>query len=189
MSVNSYRVLVKCEECNKEFYKNKYYERKYEYCKSCAQKIRYIKNGFSEESKLKLKDNIKKQYEEGREPLNKLPEGEACLNYWLRIYKYNAKRRKLEFNLTKEDFKEIIKKDCVYCGEKPKQIIRKNNYYNGSYIGNGIDRIDNDKGYSVDNCVPCCGRCNRAKMEESVSDFKKWISQLINYHNGGNNVG
>jgi hypothetical protein len=35
----------------------------------------------------------------------------------------------------------------------------------------GIDRIDSNLGYSRDNCVPCCKRCNLAKRKMSYGDF------------------
>ena len=36
---------------------------------------------------------------------------------------------------------------------------------------NGVDRVDNTKGYSVDNSVPCCKFCNTAKHTMSEGDF------------------
>lgn len=32
----------------------------------------------------------------------------------------------------------------------------------GKY-GVGLDRINNSKGYTIDNIVPCCGNCNKLK--------------------------
>lgn len=42
----------------------------------------------------------------------------------------------------------IFHKSCVYCGDTHKL---------------GCDRMDNDKGYTMDNVVPCCYTCNTVR--------------------------
>jgi hypothetical protein len=55
------------------------------------------------------------------------------------------------FELSSSQFQAIVLKPCHYCGfQKSEQCI-------------GIDRSDNQKGYTTDNCVPCCKLCNRIK--------------------------
>ena len=103
-------------------------------------------------------------------------------------YKANAIRRKLEWDLTLEQFAEITKKDCHYCGAKPNNIaIGKG--CNGDYIYNGIDRIDNNKGYTIDNIVPCCKICNYAKRKLTLQEFQDWVEKIYNrifkYNIGG----
>lgn len=101
---------------------------------------------------------------------NKLPKGEANLNNMIRAYKAGAKKRNLVFELTREQFAELTKQKCFYCGVKPHNII---NYpqSNGEYIYNGIDRIDNTKGYIIDNCVTCCFACNQWKQAYTQQEF------------------
>jgi hypothetical protein len=106
--------------------------------------------------------------------------GEATFNQVLAQYKINAKNRNLSFELTNEEFKYIIGQNCYYCGCEPNQII-KSNSNNGDCIYNGIDRIDNLKGYTEDNIVPCCGKCNQGKTNMSESDFLNWIEKIYNY--------
>jgi hypothetical protein len=36
---------------------------------------------------------------------------------------------------------------------------------------NGIDRVDNSRGYHTDNCVSCCIACNREKRAQSQAAF------------------
>jgi len=49
---------------------------------------------------------------------------------------------------------------------------------------NGIDRIDNLKGYLKNNIVPCCKFCNTAKSSMSQTEFKEWINRVYeNYFN------
>jgi len=95
-------------------------------------------------------------------------------------YKTKAKSTNRFFDLTKEEFAEITSKDCFYCGKEPKKIEKKRKSSDG-YIYNGIDRIDNRRGYERDNIVPCCTQCNRAKLQSSVADFFEWVKRIYNY--------
>lgn len=100
------------------------------------------------------------------------------------IYKYSAKKKGHDFNLTEEQFNEITQKDCYYCGAKPnniaKRILLNQRKDSDDYIYNGIDRVDNSKGYTIDNIVPCCKICNFAKKNMSQKDFKGWIKRAYN---------
>jgi hypothetical protein len=55
----------------------------------------------------------------------------------------------------------------------------------GVYIYNGIDRVDNTRGYSIDNCVACCKQCNWAKRELPQQEFIDWIHRVSRHLNGG----
>lgn len=105
--------------------------------------------------------------------------GYSARNKLMRKYESQARYRNLEFKLTTDQFNEITKKNCFYCNKVPSQIVNIKGC-NGEYIYNGIDRLDNSKGYSVENCVPCCGTCNRAKQVMSVEEFYSWIDRV--YH-------
>jgi hypothetical protein len=108
--------------------------------------------------------------------LTKIEYGKASFNYLYKSYQIKATKRNLEFNLSKEEFLYLTKQNCFYDGVEPHQIIKTRN--NGDYVYNGIDRIDSSKGYTIDNCVPCCGRCNEAKMAETQEDFYAWIDRV-----------
>lgn len=75
--------------------------------------------------------------------------------------KYKAKRRQISFELTKKEFIEIRGKEsepCPYCEkqmEKP-----------------SIDRLDNAKGYTKNNCVLACMRCNYLKSILTIEQIK-----------------
>lgn len=96
----------------------------------------------------------------------------------LRKYESNARLRNKDIQLTLEEFKDLVSKDCYYCGSAPKSII---NTPRGSFTYNGIDRVDNNIGYILSNCVTCCAICNRAKRELSISEFLAWRSDLVKY--------
>ena len=93
-------------------------------------------------------------------------------------YKSQAKKRKLKFSLSLNDFLDLTNKNCFYCGEEPKQIIKSCDNY--KYIYNGLDRLNNKKGYILNNCVPCCKKCNTGKMDSSYDEFTKWIKLVYN---------
>jgi len=105
--------------------------------------------------------------------------GDAAINRIFKGYKDSAKKRNLEFGLSKKEFIEITSLDCYYCGIKPAQI-SKREFGNGNYVYNGIDRIDNLGGYTKENTVPCCFICNRAKGASDMEEFKEWLKRVAN---------
>jgi hypothetical protein len=92
-------------------------------------------------------------------------------------YKRNAEKRNYEFNLTFEEFKLLISKDCEYCGSPPMQILKKKMAKYG-IVYNGIDRRNNKLGYSKENSVSSCKFCNLAKSTFSENEFLNWIKRL-----------
>lgn len=111
---------------------------------------------------------------------NVLPEYQAIKNRVLRRYKRAALLRGYEFKLSKEYFESLLMKDCYYCGSKPRPYDEDKSYYNGlePLCRNGIDRVDNTLGYVDTNVVTCCSKCNTAKMDNNIDDFKSWIKQV-----------
>jgi hypothetical protein len=114
-----------------------------------------------------------------------LPDGESSFRRLCRSYKANAIRRSLTFSLGIDDIKWLSKQPCWYCGKEPSQIIKSSGntvtargIEKSIYIYNGIDRKDNSKGYEIDNCVSCCGRCNRAKLAMSYEDFLELVKLI-----------
>jgi hypothetical protein len=116
----------------------------------------------------------------------KLKNGEAAFNALYQTYKNRGYRknkksdfiRDLPFELEKNDFREIVTKNCFYCGLVPSQI-----KYNSKskFIYNGIDRLDSSKGYTIDNSVPCCKKCNRNKWDYSYKDFLEWVERVYDH--------
>lgn len=75
--------------------------------------------------------------------------------------------RNIEFNISVDVFNDIIKMNCIYCGDK----------------GGGIDRVNYKLGYIVENCVPCCGRCNMMKFKYSVEEFINHVKKIASWQN------
>lgn len=87
-------------------------------------------------------------------------------------YKSGAKSRGLIFTLSKKEFVDLTSGNCFYCGSSP-NMKRKTRFKHAvySYIYNGIDRVDNNEGYHIKNCVSCCGVCNKMKRDQDVDIF------------------
>lgn len=58
----------------------------------------------------------------------------------------------------------IMLKSCIYCGDTKRM---------------GCDRIDNSKGHTKDNVVPCCYECNCARNNNFSFDEMKIIGKAI----------
>lgn len=81
-----------------------------------------------------------------------------------------ARRRGLEFTLTVEDYKNLKDGDlCHYCGD-PMEVVT-------------IDRIDNNRGYILDNVVGCCFLCNKIKGNTFEENEMKLIGKGIHLFN------
>ena len=80
-------------------------------------------------------------------------------------YKAGAKRRQISWDLTIEQFLEYWQEPCIYCGDEIETI--------------GLDRVNNDKGYSIDNIVPCCYMCNLMKRATGKEEFIKHCEKIV----------
>lgn len=110
----------------------------------------------------------------------KIPYGKAAENNSYKRYKDSAKKRQIDFLLTKDEVGKLFRENCHYCGSVP-SIVSGSKHYNGEFIRNGIDRIDSNGPYSLDNCVTCCSKCNYAKGTMSYNEFIDWAVKLYNH--------
>lgn len=118
--------------------------------------------------------------------LNLLPESQCNFNVLYKKYQRNATKRFLNFELTEEQFQILTKGNCHYCGLEPIQIeyVKSSN---GKYTYNGLDRKNNMLGYTLDNVVSCCKKCNLAKSTMAYDSFIKWLNNLSEYRQNLNN--
>lgn len=111
---------------------------------------------------------------------HRLGEGEASLNILYAEYRSRARRKGYEFEFDREQFREITSRNCYYCGGEPSHADRcRKGKLNGLYVYNGIDRVDNTRGYTLDNTVPCCKVCNFMKMNMTEEKFKEHLYKII----------
>lgn len=111
-----------------------------------------------------------------------LPKGEAAFNRLYQRYQYIAEKKGYTFCLSRIEFKTITTQNCHYCGIVPKTSV-SHNYIrcNGDYIYNGIDRVDNNKGYVEKNVVACCSMCNQMKKAYSQEEFLEQVKKIYEH--------
>jgi len=120
-----------------------------------------------------LKENARKRAEK-RDRIEIIKE-RLCKDYIK-----NAQKREYVFNITNEQFFELIQQPCYYCGEIDSN--EATDYTLGkTFKYNGVDRIDNHTGYEPDNVVSCCKHCNAAKSDLSKQNFLEHILQAYNH--------
>lgn len=103
---------------------------------------------------------------------------ESATKEFYRHYFHSAKDREIDFNLTLGDFKKLINKSCYYCKSAPRKRFSKYSYLD--FKASGVDRVDNEKGYSLKNCVACCPTCNTMKNTLTHSEFISHIEKIAN---------
>ncbi|MGC3965862.1 MAG: hypothetical protein QM775_00365 [Pirellulales bacterium] len=112
---------------------------------------------------------------------NKSGKGHHCKICWAKVaqvqmrrQRFNraraiAKKRGLEWSLSKAEYEALVSQGCYYCG------------FPINETGIGLDRLDNTRRiYVADNVVPCCGRCNQIKSDEFTPEEMRKIAILLN---------
>jgi 5-methylcytosine-specific restriction endonuclease McrA len=84
--------------------------------------------------------------------------------------KSEAKRRHISVALTFAEYRAIMHDPkCVYCGMSI------------SDAGHGVDRKNSHLGYSLENCVPCCTKCNRMRGQDVITyEQMFFVAALLN---------
>lgn len=90
----------------------------------------------------------------------------------------SAARRGYVFDISFEQFCVLVQTDCRYCGVPPSQVFRTPNGTWDRFRHGGIDRRDNQGGYTFVNCVPCCKTCNVAKQGLTEAGFIAWVGRV-----------
>lgn len=111
----------------------------------------------------------------------KLPKGESAFRKMFQVYKRWAKKKDRIFELSIDQFRGLTKSSCFYCGDSPNTTYNASKRYNGYYIYNGIDRVNNSKGYVLNNCVSCCKTCNTMKSNMDLETFYDHIKKIYEW--------
>ena len=129
-------------------------------CKKCTyerQRETNLRTGYKQDrTYTKTPEYRAKMREKSRTPLGRL-----------NSYLGSAKDRELVWSLTKDQFMSFWQKPCNYCGDPILTI--------------GLDRIDSDLGYTMDNVCPCCTPCNMAKMNMTVEQYVAHCKKVIRH--------
>lgn len=108
------------------------------------------------------------------------PDRYKLVTHLLCSYQHGARKRQLSFDLTREQFEALVFSNCHYCGSDPIGTYSQPRC-KSALKRNGIDRKFNQKGYTMDNCVPCCKVCNRLKNNLDIDQFYGWIERVYNH--------
>ena len=78
-----------------------------------------------------------------------------------RYRKYDAGRKGREFSITQEQFEALTTNPvgCYLCGTTASQL--------------SLDRVNNLRGYTIDNVAACCWPCNASKGASTLEEWKK----------------
>lgn len=93
-------------------------------------------------------------------------------------YVQSSKKRGSEFLLLREEFEKLIRSECYYCKCPNSNIKKSKNSLEEDFLYNGIDRVDNNLGYTSNNVVPCCKTCNFMKKDMPQNEFIDWIKRV-----------
>jgi hypothetical protein len=116
---------------------------------------------------------------------------ETTYNLLYGAYKRGAISRGLDFELDMNQFKSFIDKNCYYCNSEPNNIYQVKNSKTGEIRAgipityNGIDRLDNTKGYIINNCITCCETCNKMKHAHEYEVFLNHVKKIYENKFGG----
>lgn len=90
-------------------------------------------------------------------------------------YIKSAKKRNITWDtlFTRDICEKLFKGKCYYCGME--------------YIENeyrlGIDRVNNNIGYTITNCVSCCEKCNFMKRAHPEETFLYIVEHILRKYN------
>lgn len=83
-----------------------------------------------------------------------------------RTYVARANQKQLEFDLTIDEFEQLMSLPCVYCGDANART---------------IDRISSRGGYTKDNTQSCCYMCNMMKHLFESESFVSQVKKISRY--------
>lgn len=115
-----------------------------------------------------------------------LPDGGSHVKAVLTKLRARSRQEGFDCTLTTEQVRALISQNCTYCGIEPPSKILNN--VKGSFKRHGIDRIDSNKGYTLENSTACCFQCNVAKLDHSLEEFKSWVSRVYKHLVGQSDV-
>lgn len=83
-----------------------------------------------------------------------------------------ARQTKRVWSVKYREYLKLLHSGCHYCGVSLLTI-----------GGHSLDRIDNSKGYTEDNVLPCCGRCNQTRGNRwTVQEMEVMIKAVLSYN-------
>lgn len=130
-------------------------------CKKCHKEYQLKKY---ENNKFKYRKEHREYWQQNKNKLNK-KRRETPKGIFNR-YKDAATNRNISFELSFDQFLVYWQQPCFYCADSIETC--------------GIDRMENLKGYQVENCIACCKKCNIMKNSMSVREWILHMKKIIN---------
>lgn len=84
--------------------------------------------------------------------------------------KSSAKDRDYDYDIDKDTYNFIRRHRCYLCGK-----------CNSDTHINGVDRVCNEEGYTIDNCESCCSTCNYMKNHYELNAFLNKCVQIFDH--------
>ena len=146
------------------------------YCKQLCNN--HYKNKWQKDNKQKRKEILQKYHSSDKHKRTHRNYNSTTKGHFSHL-KNSLKRasRILECTLSFAEYEILINKNCYYC----------NGPLFVSAYGGGLDRINNDLGYIQGNVLPCCGECNKLRMDrlsvEETLEVVKLLKRVRNKEN------
>ncbi len=142
-----------CNKCKHSLPYDEFPYSKINTCRSCIYLYRSI---WKEENKVAY--NLHQKADRAKKPYRRYAELVG-----------NSKRRGKELKITCEEYVNMNLDTCYYCDADIT-----------SESGHRLNRIDNSKGYSVDNVRPCCKICNTIMHNYEIEQLAPRLSKILN---------
>jgi hypothetical protein len=90
-----------------------------------------------------------------------------------------AAQRGRVWTITLPEYTALLEKGCHYCTA---DLLHR--------PGTGLDRVDNMRGYELDNVLPCCPPCNRMRNNlVTVTEFEVMMTALLAFRRSQERTG
>lgn len=99
-------------------------------------------------------------------------------------YSRKAKEKGIEWSISDWLLERLVLANCHYCHTGPSNFKRQHTWPVGVGLKyNGLDRKDNSMGYTPENVVTCCKKCNKLKSNVfTVDETKAMVRALLRYN-------
>lgn len=172
--------ILHCPVCGKDLPASKFRvcgrsrTGRYWMCEDCQDYHKAINQGQDKNYFRKLRIKVDPEYRKEQAEIDRKSRIKNFTTPMLNAAKLRAKKKGLEFNLTKEDL--VIPEICPIL-EVPFVYGTSKNYdYSPS-----LDRIDNSKGYTKDNVWIISNKANRMKNSSSLKELLIFCKNILRY--------
>lgn len=158
-------------------------------CRNCGESLRYVADRRCvacrrERARKEYHDNraakcaYNRRYYGANKRREPVLDQQRGLQQRLSAYKWSAKNRGLGFELTRQQAFDLFSGKCSICGRQ--DLVTYKSIAVQAYMC-GIDRIDSQQGYTIDNSRSCCKRHNMSKQSSSEDEYVNLSLETVLY--------